>query len=163
PFCGPFANPCAVTHRADIHGSLLDGCKGLPELIELRTNTRVSGFRSEGDAVVLEVAGGPSLRGTALVAADGGRSVIREAVVGDALPPATGHMCYRAVLDIERVPKDLRLPAATLWAAHNTHIVHYPLRGWKLFNLVATVIGKHTSGGHNETATPGEALRSGEH
>jgi 3-hydroxybenzoate 6-monooxygenase len=56
------------------------------------------------------------------------------------------------------VPDDLRFAAATLWAAHNTHIVHYPLRGWKLFNLVATVIGKHTSGGHNELATPEEAL-----
>ena len=56
------------------------------------------------------------------------------------------------------MPKDLRLPAATLWAAHNTHIVHYPLRGWKLFNLVATVIGKHTSGGHNELAMPDEVL-----
>jgi salicylate hydroxylase len=62
------------------------------------------------------------------------------------------------VLNIDDVPKDLRFPAATLWAAHNTHIVHYPLRGWKLFNLVATVIGKHTSGGHNELATPEEAL-----
>jgi salicylate hydroxylase len=157
-FAERFGNPYAVTHRADIHGSLLDGCKALPELIELRTNTRVSGFRNEGDAAVVEVAGGASLRGTALVAADGGRSVIREGVVGDALPPATGHMCYRAVLDIDQVPKDLRLPAATLWAAHNTHIVHYPLRGWKLFNLVATVIGKHTSGGHNEPATPDEVL-----
>jgi salicylate hydroxylase len=67
-------------------------------------------------------------------------------------------MCYRAVLNIGEVPKELRLPAATLWAGHNTHIVHYPLRGWKLFNLVATVIGKHTSGGHNELATPQEAL-----
>ena len=27
------------SHRADIHGSLLDGCKALPELIELRTST----------------------------------------------------------------------------------------------------------------------------
>jgi salicylate hydroxylase len=84
--------------------------------------------------------------------------VIREVLVGDPLPPATGHMCYRAVLKIDEVPKDLRLASATLWAAHNTHIVHYPLRGWKLFNLVATVIGKHTSGGHNEAATREEAL-----
>jgi salicylate hydroxylase len=67
-------------------------------------------------------------------------------------------MCYRAVLDVNDVPKDLRWAAATLWAAHNTHIVHYPLRGWKLFNLVATVIGKHTSGGHNELAMPDEVL-----
>jgi salicylate hydroxylase len=157
-FARRFGNPYAVTHRADIHGSLLDGCKALPGLIELRTSCRVSGFSQDGSSVTVTLADGSRCEGTALVGADGGRSVIRESIVGDALPPATGHMCYRAVLNIDEVPKDLRLPAATLWAADNTHIVHYPLRGWKLFNLVATVIGKHTSGGHNEAATQAEAL-----
>jgi hypothetical protein len=117
----------------------------------------VTGFENEAGGVTVRTDKG-DIHGAALVAADGGRSVIREEIVGDPLPPATGHMCYRAVLNIDEVPKDLRLPAATLWAGHNTHIVHYPLRGWKLFNLVATVIGKHTSGGHNELATPEEAL-----
>ena len=84
--------------------------------------------------------------------------MIRERIVGDPLPPATGHMCYRAVLRHRGRAEGPALPAATLWAAHNTHIVHYPLRGWKLFNLVATVIGKHTSGGHNELALPDEVL-----
>jgi len=156
-FARRFGNPYAVTHRADIHGSLLDGCKALPGLIELRTSTRVTGFEQDGSSVRVSTQNG-SIEGTALVAADGGRSVVREKIVGDPLPPITGHMCYRAVLNIEDVPKELRLPAATLWAAHNAHIVHYPLRGWKLFNLVATVIGKHTSGGHNELALPDEVL-----
>jgi salicylate hydroxylase len=156
-FARRFGNPYAVTHRADIHGSLLDGCKALPQLIELHTSTRVTGYRDDGAHVVAQSAQG-EFKGAALIAADGGKSVIRETIVGDPLPPATGHMCYRAVLNIGDVPKDLRFAAATLWAAHNTHIVHYPLRGWKLFNLVATVIGKHTSGGHNELATPEEAL-----
>jgi salicylate hydroxylase len=156
-FAKRFGNPYAVTHRADIHGSLLDGCKALPELIELRTHTRVNGFEQDAEAVTVNTESGP-LRGVALIGADGGKSVVREPIVGDPLPPATGHMCYRAVLNIGDVPKELRFAAATLWAADNTHIVHYPLRGWKLFNLVATVIGKHTSGGHNETATPAEAL-----
>src|SRR5918994_7628311 len=156
-FATRFGNPYAVTHRADIHGSLLDGCKALPELIELRNSTRVSGFEQDGSSVRVTTGNG-DLDGAALIAADGGRSVIREKIVGDPLPPVSGHMCYRAVLKIEQVPKELRLPAATLWAGHNTHIVHYPLRGWKLFNLVATVIGKHTSGGHNELAPPEEVL-----
>jgi len=156
-FARRFGNPYAVTHRADIHGSLLDGCKALPEVIELRTSTKVTGFDVEDGGVRVRVATGDPIFGSALVGADGGRSVIREAIVGDPLPPITGHMCYRAVLNIDDVPKDLRFAAATLWAAHNTHIVHYPLRGWKLFNLVATVIGKHTSGGHNELATREEA------
>jgi 3-hydroxybenzoate 6-monooxygenase len=157
-FAKRFGNPYAVTHRADIHGSLLDGCKALPQLIELRTDSRVTGFEIADRGVTVNVAQGQPILGSALIGADGGRSVIRETIVGDPLPPVSGHMCYRAVLNIEDVPKDLRLPAATLWAAHNTHIVHYPLRGWKLFNLVATVIGKHTSGGHNELAQPDEVI-----
>src|SRR3954469_7043272 len=157
-FAKRFGNPYAVTHRADIHGSLLDGCKAEPGLIELRTNTKVIGFEVNGNEVRVKPATGETLKGAALVGADGGRSVVRERIVGDTMPLITGHMCYRAVLDIKDVPKDLRFAAATLWAAHNTHIVHYPLRGWKLFNLVATVIGKHTSGGHNELAMPDEVL-----
>src|SRR4051794_32601171 len=157
-FARRFGNPYAVTHRADIHGSLLDGCKAQAELIELRTSTRVEDFKADDKKVLVDTTSGETLEGAALVGADGGRSVIRERIVGDKLALITGHMCYRAVLDPDDVPKDLRWAAATLWAAHNTHIVHYPLRGWKLFNLVATVIGKHTSGGHNEPALPGEGL-----
>ena len=156
-FARRFGNPYAVTHRADIHGSLLDGCKALPELIELRTDSRVTGFRLEKEVLVETNKGNP-IPAAALVGADGGRSVIRQEIVGDPAPPVSGHMCYRAVLRAEDMPKDLRWPAATLWAADNAHIVHYPLRGWKLFNLVATIIGKHTSGGHNEPAEPAEVL-----
>src|SRR5436190_20157059 len=127
-------------------------------MIDLRTNSRVTGFEITGSGVSVTTANGERIAGAALVGADGAKSVVRDALVGDPLPATTGHMCYRAVLDAGDVPKDLRWAAATLWAAHNTHIVHYPLRGWKLFNLVATVIGKHTSGGHNELALPDEVL-----
>jgi salicylate hydroxylase len=156
-FAKRFGNPYAVTHRADIHGSLLDGCKAVPGLIELRTSTRVTGFDHDAKEVEVRTQNG-NLRGAALVGADGARSLIRDAIVGDPFPASTIHKCYRAVLNINEVPKDLRFAAATLWAAHNTHIVHYPLRGWKLFNLVATTIGKTISEGHNEPATPEEVL-----
>jgi len=36
--------------------------------------------------------------------------------------------------------------------------VHYPLRGWKLFNLVATVVREQAGRGHNEEAYPDEVL-----
>jgi 3-hydroxybenzoate 6-monooxygenase len=152
-----FGNPYAVTHRADIHGSLLDGCKAEPS-IELRANARVTGYSVDGSKVLVKTASGESIEGAALVGADGGRSVIRDGIVGDGEPPESGHMCYRAVLRAEEMPKDLRWPAATLWAGHNTHIVHYPLRGWKLFNLVATVVREKIGTGHNEEAPPEEVL-----
>jgi 3-hydroxybenzoate 6-monooxygenase len=152
-----FGNPYAVTHRADIHGSLLDGCKTSP-LIELRASTRVTGFEVGEGGVVVTTENGEPIRGAALVGADGGRSVVRHQIVGDGEPPESGHMCYRAVLKIEDMPEDLRWPAATLWAGPNTHIVHYPLRGWKLFNLVATVVRDKVGTGHNEEALPDEVL-----
>ena len=157
-FAKRFANPYAVTHRADIHGSLVDGCKALPQLIDLRTNSRVNSFEMDGDGVSVTLASGERVHGAALVGADGAKSVVRDALVGDPLPSSTIHKCYRAVLNAGDVPKDLRWAAATLWAAHDTHIVHYPLRGWKLFNLVATSIGKPISEGHAEVATPEEVL-----
>src|SRR5947199_1087561 len=83
-FAKRFANPYAVTHRADIHGSLLDGCKAQPELIELRTNTRVTAFQIDGPGVTVSTAGG-DIRGAALIGADGARSVVREKIVGDPL------------------------------------------------------------------------------
>jgi len=156
-FAKRFANPYAVTHRADIHGSLVDGCKALPDQIDLRTNSRVIGY-DVGDGVNVTLASGERIQGAALIGADGARSVVRDKIVGDPLPASSIHKCYRAVLNAGDVPKDLRWAAATLWAAHDTHIVHYPLRGWKLFNLVATTIGKDISQGHNEVASPEEVL-----
>jgi salicylate hydroxylase len=153
-----YGNPYAVTHRADIHGALLDGCKAQPGAIELRTRSRVTGFAIEGSGVSVTLAGGERVAAAALIGADGARSAVREGIVGDGDPPPSEHLCYRAVLAREDMPEDMRWAAATLWAGHNTHIVHYPLRGWKLFNLVATVIGSGITGGHNEEAPPSEVL-----
>src|SRR6266404_6630264 len=61
-FAKRFANPYAVTHRADIHGSLLDGCKSLPDLIELRTSSRVTGYEIEASGGRGKLAGGETRR-----------------------------------------------------------------------------------------------------
>jgi 2-polyprenyl-6-methoxyphenol hydroxylase-like FAD-dependent oxidoreductase len=76
-FAKRFGNPYAVTHRADIHGSLLDGCKALPGLIDLRTSSRVAGYEIQDGGVRVKLAGGEALQGTALVGADGGKSATR--------------------------------------------------------------------------------------
>lgn len=153
-----FGNPYAVTHRADIHGALLDGCRSRGDRIELRTDSRVVGFDLESTGAIVKLESGERIRAAALVGADGWRSAVREGIVGDAEPPLSGHMCYRAVLAARDMPSDLRWPAATLWAGPNTHVVHYPLRGWQLFNLVATVVREGAGSGHNEEASRDEVL-----
>ena len=42
------------------------------------------------------------------------------------------------MIPTDEMPEDLRWNAATLWAGPKCHIVHYPLSGWKMFNLVVT-------------------------
>src|SRR3990170_772415 len=49
-----YGNPYAVTHRADIHDALLDGCRASP-LIELRPSTRVTGFALQDGRVSVEI------------------------------------------------------------------------------------------------------------
>jgi salicylate hydroxylase len=132
-----FGNPYAVVHRADLHGVLLDACRD-SELIELRSSHRVMSYRQDGDSVQVELESGKSLQGNALIGADGLRSDIRQQLVGDGEPRVSGHTTYRSVIPTEQMPKDLRWNAATLWAGPKCHIVHYPLKGWKLFNLVVT-------------------------
>jgi salicylate hydroxylase len=59
-------------------------------------------------------------------------------MVNDGPPRVAGHTTYRSVIPTEQMPEDLRWNAATLWAGAKCHLVHYPLSGWKVFNLAIT-------------------------
>jgi salicylate hydroxylase len=159
PFRRRFGNPYAVIHRADLHSALADACRASP-LVSLLTSQRVAGFADDGKAVEVWTEAGERHRGAALVGADGLHSKIRAAIVADGAPRVPGHITYRAVLPIEQMPEDMRWNAATLWGGPNTHLVHYPLRGWKLFNIVATFHGDRTTEGANEEGSREEILEA---
>lgn len=137
PFRDYFGNPYAVVHRADLHGVLLSACRE-SDLIDLRTEHRVLSYRQDSNAVTAVLQDRDPITGTALIGADGLNSDIRAQVIGDGAPRVSGHTTYRSVIPTERMPEDLRWNAATLWAGPKCHIVHYPLKGWKVFNLVVT-------------------------
>ncbi len=140
-----FGNPYAVIHRGDLHSVFLKACIASP-LVELRTSSEVVGYAQDGASVTARLASGETVTGAALIGADGLWSNIRKQLVGDGAPRVSGHTTYRSVIPTERMPEDLRWNAATLWAGPKCHIVHYPLQGWKLFNLVVTY--------HNDAAEP---------
>ena len=137
PFRKRFGNTYAVVHRADLHGVLLNACEA-NDRIELRVNSEVLGYQQNGTTVTAEIVSGEHMTGCALIGADGLRSSIRQRLVGDGEPIVSGHSTYRSVIPTEAMPEDLRWNAATLWAGPKCHIVHYPLSGWKVFNLVVT-------------------------
>ena len=144
-FRARFGNPYAVVHRGDLHGVLLKACRG-HALIELRTSADVRGYDQDETGVAAKLANGETVRGAALIGADGLWSNVRRQVTGDGTPRVSGHTTYRSVIPTEQMPEDLRWNAATLWAGPKCHIVHYPLSGWKVFNLVVTY--------HNDAPEP---------
>ncbi|TAJ88095.1 3-hydroxybenzoate 6-monooxygenase [Reyranella sp.] len=132
-----FGNPYAVVHRGDLHGVLLQGCRD-HALIDLKSGAEVTGYDQDDKGVVAKLAHGEAVSGRALIGADGLWSNVRRQVVGDIPPRVSGHTTYRSVIPTEQMAEDLRWNAATLWAGPKCHIVHYPLSGWKVFNLVVT-------------------------
>ena len=157
-----FGNPYAVVHRADLHGVLLEACRD-NELIDLRTSHDVTGYQQTADSVQVQVEGLPTITGAALIGADGLRSNIRQQLVGDGEPRVSGHTTYRSVIPTEQMPEDLRWNAATLWAGPKCHIVHYPLKGWKLFNLVVTYHNDVTEAVAGKPVSKDEVYRGFEH
>ena len=145
PFRRRFGNPYAVIHRGDLHAIFLRACSE-HSLIELRTSREVVSYAQDGAGVRAQLAGGEAVAGSALIGADGLWSNIRRQLVGDGAPRVSGHTTYRSVIPTEQMPEDLRWNAATLWAGPKCHIVHYPLQGWKAFNLVVTY--------HNDAPEP---------
>ncbi|KIU46918.1 MULTISPECIES: 3-hydroxybenzoate 6-monooxygenase [Bradyrhizobium] len=144
-FRARFGNPYAVVHRGDLHGVFLRACQN-HELIELRVSSEVTGYEQDGSAVTAKLANGERIIGRLLIGADGLWSNIRKQVTADGPPRVSGHTTYRSVIPTEQMPEDLRWNAATLWAGPKCHIVHYPLSGWKVFNLVVTY--------HNDAPEP---------
>jgi 3-hydroxybenzoate 6-monooxygenase len=133
-----FGNPYAVIHRADIHGSLLEGAVETGR-VEFFTNTRIEKVEQDEAARTVTAIdqNGKRWVGQALIGADGGKSVVRAQYVNDP-PRVTGHVVYRAVVDKADFPDDLKWNAASLWAGPKCHLVHYPLRGGEQYNVVVT-------------------------
>jgi 3-hydroxybenzoate 6-monooxygenase len=144
-FRARFGNPYAVVHRGELHGVFLRACQAHP-LVTLRPDAAVVGYAQDEGGAEAILESGERVRGAALIGAEGLWSRLRVQMLRDGPPRVSGHTTYRSVIPTEEMPEDLRLNAATLWAGPKCHLVHYPLSGWKQFNLVVTC--------HNDAAEP---------
>lgn len=150
-----FGAPYALIHRADLHSSLLEGCK-LQPLIALETSQHVTDFEDHGRAVHVVTADGVRHKTPAFIAADGLWSMMRQKLIGDGKPRVSGHVTYRSVMPTSDVPESLRRNDMVLWAGPKCHMVHYPLRSGELYNLVATFHSNRYEEGWNSYGDPAE-------
>ncbi len=150
-----FGYPYAVIHRADLHKVLIDAVKRSP-LATLTTNCKVVSYEDREDRVVVQTEAGASLDGAALIGADGLWSAVRSQLVGDGKPRVSGHIAYRGVIPLAKVPEHLWENNVVLWAGPKTHLVHYPLHRGEVYNLVAVFHSSRYEEGWDTYGDPAE-------
>ena len=150
-----FGAPYALAHRADLLKVFLDACKAEAK-ITLETSRHVKSFADDGKSVRIATSEGQAYDAPAFIGADGLWSTVRGQLIGDGRPRVSGHISYRSVLRAEDVPDYLRRWEMVLWAGPKCHMVHYPLRGGELFNLVATFHSNRYEEGWNAHGDPAE-------
>ncbi len=129
-----YGKPYAVIHRADLHRVLLDACRAAG--VVLTTDCRLVDFHDDGAAVALATTRGDRTA-PALIAADGVASTVRAKLFGTPVPQKLGYAAFRAVHPMAAMPPACAANAVVLWCGAGYHLIHYPLRGGRLFNLVA--------------------------
>jgi salicylate hydroxylase len=85
----------------------------------------------------LTVAARGRMEPDAVIGADGVRSVIRQAIVGDGPPRRSGYVYFRALVPIGKTPDEVLREDVTVWLLAGVHVVHYPVSGGRQMNIVA--------------------------
>ena len=136
-----YGSPYWVIHRGDLQSVLVDLVAGTPD-ISLRLGTRVEDFASHGNGVTVATAssmGAAEERGLALICADGLWSNLRRRLGHRGEPRFAGYTAWRALVDAGALGPDDAVPRIQLWLGRHAHVVHYPVRGGSLVNVVAII------------------------
>jgi salicylate hydroxylase len=80
---------------------------------------------------------GTAVDADVVVAADGIHSLLRGLTTSPEPPRYSGICAWRSLVPAESAPELARRPVQTLWLGPQRHLVHYPVSGGRLINLVA--------------------------
>jgi salicylate hydroxylase len=128
-----YGAPYYTFHRAD----LLDALAGGIDKNDLHLGHRLIGIEEKNDCVVLAFENGARVETEYLIAADGVRSVVRQALYGADNPSYTGQMVWRALLDSKDVSEELVEPTGHVqWVGPGRHLIAYYIRNKKNLNIV---------------------------
>ena len=135
-----FEAPYWVVHRADLQTILLDAVRSEPS-IRLVMGRRVEAVENGSSQASLTwvSAGGTreTIAADVIVGADGVWSKVRQQL-GDRTQPAyRGTIAWRATFERNAAPAELAGNETGLWLGPQGHVVHYPIAGGRLVNVVA--------------------------
>ena len=148
--------PYLTVHRADLQRALLEAA-ALEGAIRLQTGAAVVGFASTQEGVAVAIAQDAARlkeAGDCLIGADGLRSFVRHGFFAHLR--FSGRTAWRTTIEAACVPAAMRRQETNLWLGRKAHLVHYPLRGGTIVNVVAIVDEDFRPGEEDFWSSPGD-------
>ncbi|KAF3911060.1 hypothetical protein AA313_de0204241 [Arthrobotrys entomopaga] len=136
--------PLMVVHRADLQRTLLS--KALSLGVKIHTSSPVTAISPDFSVASIQLASGEWISSDLVIAADGVKSFVRAEIARRKgyrdTSLSTGDAAYRVVIEEERMRGDERVAGlirgdiGSRWMGPGGHIMAYPVRGRKLYNMV---------------------------
>jgi salicylate hydroxylase len=150
-----YGAPYWIIHRGDLQ-AVLSAAAAQEFDISLKLGMHMEDFVTHPNGVTVSARSGAMAwneHGHALIAADGLWSISR-ARLGFGEPPRfSGRTAWRALVPASEVPTEFGEPLIHLWLGPDAHLVHYPVKGGKLINIVVITADDWNAEGWSEPAS----------
>jgi len=156
-----YGAPYWMLHRGDLQAGLLEAVAEQPD-ISIRLGTRLDDLATHPHGVTAQLQSTRNIseeRVIGIVGADGLWSATRERLGDKTKPRFRDRTAWRATLPSSMVSDQFRRPVTWLWLGQNAHLVHYPVRGGTLINIVAIVRDRWNEAGWSAPGARDELLR----
>ena len=153
-----YGAPYWTLHRGDLQAALAGAALTAQDVV-LKLGVRVEDFAAHVNGVSVQGrrAAGRGRARRALIGADGIWSGIGGHLGRERGPRFAHRTAWRALVPAESAAPEFREPLVHLWLGLDAHLVHYPVKGGRLINIVAVV---HDEWNQTGWSAAGEALRS---
>ena len=156
-----YGAPYWALHRGDLQAALADAADAEQD-VTVELGAKIEGFAQHANGVTVLARRGQAIdneRGMALIGADGLWSQLRECLQRQHPPHFSHRTAWRALLPAEAVKPQFREPIIHLWFGIDAHLVHYPVKGGGLINVVAIVHDEWNKPGWSTAGNRDEILR----
>jgi len=154
-----YSAPYWAIHRADLQAALLEAVHANPDIV-LQLGIKVEDFVVHAKGVSIGCRRGSvaaDAHAIGLIGADGLWSKLRTRL-GHPAPEFRNRTAWRALVPAASVRTEFRAADVQLWLGRNAHLVHYPVKGGQLINIVAIVNDKSARSGWNTEGAREELL-----
>jgi salicylate hydroxylase len=155
-----YGAPYWVIHRGDLQAALM-GAVAQKLDVTVKLGMRMEDFVVHPNGITVSARGHGGAwdeRGLALIAADGLWSRARTRIGYSEPPRFAGRTAWRGLVRAKDVAPEFRQPLIHLWLGRDAHLVHYPVKGGTVINIVIITTDTWNAPGWSEPASRSELL-----